>query len=571
MTLIGWLQIGFFFTLLLALTKPIGLYIYGVYEKPIPFKPLRLLEDTLFRFCGIKKEGQDWKNYVFSLIVFNLMGIFIVFMIETLQYALPLNPQGLPSVPWDLALNTAVSYVTNTNWQAYSGETTMSYFTQMTGLTWQNFCAAATGMTAFLALARGITHNTTSSEAITVGNFWVDLIRSLLYIFLPLCFIFALILVSQGVIQNFSPALDITTLEGEKQLIAMGPVASQEAIKILGTNGGGFFNVNSAHPFENPTPFTNFLQMLSMVLIPAALTYTYGKIAKSASHGWSLLAVMFLISLIGAALIYYFESQPNPLLAHYPIDQSLGNMEGKEMRFGIPGSSLFANLTTATSCGATNSMHDSFSPLGGMILLINMLMGEVIFGGVGIGLFGMLMFVIITVFIAGLMVGRTPEYLGKKIEGKEVRFAILYVALHPFFILLGTACSILIPSALASIQNGGPHGLSEILYAYTSTTQNNGSAFAGLNANTLWYNLTLSLGMLMGRFVPIILGLAIAGSMVNKKMAIANAGTFPTQGVLFIGLLIGVIVIIGALTFFPALVLGPFVEATFLLQGKTFL
>jgi len=507
---------------------------------------------------------------MFSLILFNAMGVVILFLIEISQYYLPLNPQKYPAVPWDLALNTAVSFATNTNWQAYSGETTMSYFTQMTGLTWQNFCAAGTGIAAFLALARGLTHHATDEGDRTVGNFWVDLIRSILYVFLPGCFIFALILISQGTLQNFSPPLDITTLEGAKQSIAMGPVASQEAIKILGTNGGGFFNANSAHPFENPTPLTNFLQILAFVLIPAALTYTYGKIAKNSSHGWSLFSAMLVMAILGATFVYYFESQPNPLLNALPLNQELGNLEGKEVRFGVPGSSLFATLTTDTSCGAINSLHDSYTPLGGMVLLINMLLGEVVFGGVGIGLFGMIIYVIISVFIAGLMVERTPEYLGKKIEGKEVRFAILYVALYPLLILVGTSWSLLAPYGLSSLQNLGPHGLSEVLYAYASAAQNNGSAFAGLNANTLWYNLTLALAMFMGRFLSIYLGLAIAGSMVNKKIAMPSAGTFPTQGFLFIGLLIGVILIVGALTFFPVLILGPFVESISLQMGKTF-
>ena len=570
MTLIGGLQIGFVFLLLLALTKPLGLYLYNVYEKPLPFLFLRRFEEIIFRLGGIKNEGQGWKAYMLSLVLFNVIGIFVVFLIQIFQNYLPLNPQKLPAVPWDLALNTAVSFATHTNWQAYSGETTMSYFTQMIGLTWQNFCAAGTGIAAFLALARGLTHHSVDETDCVIGNFWVDLIRSILYVFLPGCFIFSLLLVYQGVLQNFSPTLDVMTLEGAKQSIAMGPVASQEAIKILGTNGGGFFNANSAHPFENPTPYSNFLQIICLVLIPAALTYTYGKMAQNFHHGWSLLATMVILSIIGVTFIYYFESQSNPLLSHLPLSQGMGNLEGKEIRFGIVGTSLFANFATDTSGGPTNAMYDSFSPLGGMILLINMLIGEVIFGGVGVGLFGMLMFVIISVFIAGLMVGRTPEYFGKKIEGKEVRFAILYVALYPLIILLGTSWSILAPYGLSSLENLGPHGLSEILYAYTSATENNGSAFAGLNANTPWYNITLALSMCIGRFLSIYLGLAIAGSMVNKKIALANAGTFPTQGILFISLLMGVLLIVGALTFFPVMVLGPFLENAYFLQGKTF-
>lgn len=570
MTLIGWLQIGFLFILLLALTKPVGLYLYYVYEKPSPIKFLSRLEEKIFQFCGIKPEAQNWKAYMLALFLFNVMGIIVVLLIERMQYFLPLNPQNLPAIPWDLAINTAISFVTNTNWQAYSGETTMSYFTQMVGLTWQNYVAAGTGIAAFLALARGLAHHSTSDKDTTLGNFWVDLIRSILYVLLPASFIFALILVSQGVIQNFSPVLEITTLEGAKQSIAMGPVASQEAIKILGTNGGGFFNTNSAHPFENPTPFTNFLQILCFILIPTALTYTYGKIANNQKHGWSIFSVMLIMAIMSVCFVYYFESQPNPLLNHLPLTQDLGNFEGKEARFGISASSLFASLTTNTSCGAVNSMHDSFTPLGGLILLVNMLLGEVVFGGVGIGLFGMLMFVIISVFIAGLMVGRTPEYLGKKIEGKEVRFAILYVALYPLIILLGASWSILTPYGLSSLQNLGPHGLSEVLYAYTSVSQNNGSAFAGLNANTVWYNSTLALAMFLGRFLSIFLGLAIAGCMVNKKILAVSSGTFPTQGLLFIGLLMGVIIIVGALTFSPVLVLGPFMEEISSLQGRTF-
>ncbi|MDZ4322744.1 MAG: potassium-transporting ATPase subunit KdpA, partial [Alphaproteobacteria bacterium] len=468
------------------------------------------------------------------------------------------------------ALNTAVSFVTNTNWQAYSGELTMSYLTQMMGLTWQNFVSAGTGMAAFLAFSRGLSRHATSPKDILLGNFWVDLLRSVFYVFLPGAFIMALLFISQGVIQNFSPTLEITTLEGGRDLISMGPVASQEAIKILGTNGGGFFGANSAHPFENPTPFTNFLQMLSMILIPGALTYTYGKMIQSQKQGWSIFISMVILSLMGILAVYYFESQPNPLLHGLGLDQTSGNLEGKEVRFGILGSALFANLTTDISCGATNCLHDSFTPLGGLVLLLNILMGELVFGGVGVGLFNMLLFIIISVFMAGLMVGRTPEYLGKKIEGKEVRFAILSVAIYPLIILVGAAISVLSPSALASLHNGGPHGLSEILYAYTSATHNNGSAFGGLNANTLWYNLSLALAMLIGRFFPIYLGLSIAGLMINKKIIRPNAGTFPTQGGLFIGLLIGVILTVGALTFFPVLAIGPFIEYIDLWQGRSF-
>lgn len=570
MNLSGWLQIGFLFSMLLVFTRPLGMYLYNIYENHHGFKALTFFEERLFKFLHIEREGQDWKAYVYALICFNVTGILILFLIEINQDLLPLNPQNLPGVPWDLAFNTAVSFVTNTNWQAYSGETTMSMFTQMVGLTWQNFCSAATGISAFLALARGFAHKGLVNDDITLGNFWVDLLRSILYVLLPLSIIFALFYVSQGVIQNFSPTLTITTLEGGQQSLAMGPVASQEAIKLLGTNGGGFFNANSAHPFENPTPLSNFFQMVSLVLIPAALTYTYGKMAKSSKQGWSLFAAMLVMSLVGASILYYLESQPNPLLNHLPILQEGGNFEGKDVRFGISGSALFANLATDTSGGPSNSMYDSFTPLGGLILLINMLLGEVVWGGVGMGLFGMLIFVVISIFIAGLMVGRSPEYLGKKIEGKEVRFAILYVALYPFLILLGAGWSVLAPYGLSSVQNLGPHGLSEVFYAYTSAAQNNGSAFAGLNANTLWYNLSLSLVMFIGRFFSIFLGLSIAGSMINKKVVQASSGTFPTHGVLFITLLIGSILIVGALTFFPVLVLGPFTEHLFSQEGKIF-
>jgi K+-transporting ATPase ATPase A chain len=570
MTLTGILQIILLFTMLLLLIKPLGIYLFRVYETTNPFPFFNRLEEKLLRWCYFRPEEQDWKAYLKSLLVFNFMGIVIVFCLERFQYYLPYNPENFTAVPWTLALNTAVSFVTNTNWQAYSGELTMSYFTQMAGLTWQNFVSAGTGITIFLALARAFSRHPKSTSDVFLGNFWVDLLRSVFYVFLPGAFILSLVFVSQGVIQNFSPALEITTLEGGRELISMGPVASQEAIKILGTNGGGFFGANSAHPFENPTPFTNFLQMLVMILIPASLTYVYGRMIHNQKQGWSILTAMLILSLAGVFLTAYFEAQPNPLLSALPLDQSLGNMEGKELRFGTLGSALFANLTTDTSCGAANCLHDSFSPGGGLILLLNILMGEIIFGGVGIGLFSMLIFILITIFIAGLMVGRTPEYLGKKIEGKEIRYAILFIAIYPLLILIGTALSVVLPSALSSLGNAGPHGLTEILYAYTSASHNNGSAFGGLNANTTWYNLTLTLAMLIGRFLPIYLGLSIAGLMVNKKIIQANIGTFPTQGTLFIGLLLGVILIVGALTFFPVLALGPFIEYIDLLQGRSF-
>lgn len=566
MNVAGWMQIGLLFAVLLALTKPLGLYLYKVYASPFPFKGYALVEHKLFTALNIETAEQGWKEYGISLLLFSTLGIIVLFFIQVSQHLLPLNPQNLPGVPWDLALNTAVSFVTHTNWQAYSGETTMSMFTQMVGLTWQNFCAAGTGLAVFLAIARGFSN----TERDTVGNFWVDLIRSIVFVLLPLSVLLSLLFVSQGVIQNFSPTLVLTTIEGSQQALHMGPVASQEAIKLLGTNGGGYFTANSAHPFENPTMLSNFLQILSLVLIPAALTYVYGKMTNNGKHGWSLFAAMFFLSCIGAVLLYTFESQPNPLLNHLPLVQDGGNLEGKETRFGIAGSTLFANIATGTSGGPNNASYDSFSPLGGLVLLTNMLAGEVIFGGVGVGLFGMLMFVLLSIFIAGLMVGRSPEYLGKKIEGKEIRFAVLYVALYPFLILLGTGWSVLAPYGLSSLHISGPHGLSEILYAYTSAAQNNGSSFADLNSNTLWYNLTLAFTMFCGRFLSIFLGLAIAGSMVKKKIVQASLGTFPSHGLLFVWLLMAVILIVGALTFFPVLVLGPFTEQLFLTEGKMF-
>jgi K+-transporting ATPase ATPase A chain len=560
MTLTDWSQIGILFLILLLITKPLGLYLYTVFESKASPRILFSLEKRFYALCLINTEEQDWKAYTTSLLIFNGIGIFIVFMIESLQPLLPLNPQNLPSVSWDLALNTAISFVTNTNWQAYSGETTMSTFTQMTALTWQNFLSASTGMAAFFAFARGITRQRLEGSVLTLGNFWVDLVKSLFYVFLPASILFSLILVSQGVMQNFEPALQIKTLEGGAQILPMGPVASQEAIKLLGTNGGGIFNSNSSHPFENPTPLSNFLQIICFISIPAALTYTYGRMTRDQKQGWSIFSVMIILGFLGAAVTSYFESEPNLLLDSLPLSQEQGNLEGKEVRFGSFGSALYATFTTATACGATNCSHDSFTPLGGLVLLSNILLGEVIFGGVGMGLFGMLIYVIITVFLAGLMVGRTPEYLGKKIEGKEVRLATLIITLYPLLILLGSSLSLITTSGLSSIHNPGPHGLSEVLYAFSSTTQNNGSAFSGLNGNTVWYNLMLSLTMLLGRFLPICLGLAIAGSLVNKKIVVVSTGTFETKGFLFIGLLLGVILIVGALTYFPVLTLGPIAE-----------
>ncbi len=570
MAFMGWVEISLLFLLLVLFVKPVGSYIYNVLENPIPFSWLRKVEATLFSFCGIADEKQTWKAYAFSLFLFNILGILVLFLIQSTQYFLPLNPSAFSSPSWDLSLNTAVSFATNTNWQSYSGEQTMSYLTQMLGLTWQNFCAAGTGLAAFMAFARGLTHSASPDGHKELGNFWIDLMRSLLYIFIPGSIIFVFILISQGVIQNFLPPLEVVTLEGAKQILPMGPVASQEAIKILGTNGGGFFNVNSAHPFENPTPLTNFLQIFCLVLIPASLTYTYGKMAKNKWHGWSLLTVMVVMALLSVGLVYYFESQGNTLFTDLPIIQDLGNMEGKEVRFGAAGSSLFASLTTSVAGGAVNSMHDSYTPLGGMILLVNMLLGEVIFGSVGMGMLSMLIFVMITVFLAGLMIGRTPEYLGKKIEGKEIRFVILYIALHSSLILIGVSMALFYAGVLSSHTILNPHKLTQIIYAYTSAAQNNGSAFAGLETDTLWYNTSLSVVMFLGRYLSIIFALVIAGSMVNKKRITVSLGTLPTQGVLFVVLLIGVIFVVGALTFFPIVALGPFLEHSFYLQGKVF-
>ncbi|MGZ3459056.1 MAG: potassium-transporting ATPase subunit KdpA, partial [Archangium sp.] len=497
------------------------------------------------------------------------LTLLVTYGIERLQHLLPLNPQKFAAVPPDLAFNTAASFTTNTNWQAYTGESTMSYLTQMAGLAWHNFTSAAAGMAVAIAVARGLTRRLAPGAARTLGNFWVDLVRGTLYVLLPLSIVAALVLVSQGVIQNFSPYREVTTLEGAKQVLALGPVASQEAIKELGTNGGGFFNANSAHPFENPTPLTNLVQLVSIFAIPAALTYTYGKMARDTRQGWALFAAMSVLFFAGVFAAYAAESQANPAVAAAQVLQD-GNLEGKEVRFGVPASALFATVTTDASCGAVNSMHDSFTALGGLVPLVNIQRGEVIFGGVGAGLYGILVMVVLAVFIAGLMVGRTPEYLGKKIEAKEMKLAMLYVLIFPLLILGTSAVAAVIPQGVSSLNNAGPHGLSEILYAYTSGTGNNGSAFAGLNANTPFWNVSLGVVMLAGRFLMIVPVLAIAGSMVGKKVVPPSLGTFPTNGALFTGLLVSVVVIVGALTFFPALSLGPIVEHYLGQAGKVF-
>ena len=573
MTMNGWLQIAFFCAAVGAATKPLGIYLFRVFEgerRPLPsvFGPI---ERATFAASGVDPgEEQDWKGYALALLLFSLVGALFTYAIQRLQGVLPLNPQGFGAVAPDSSFNTAVSFTTNTNWQGYAGETTMSYLSQTVGLAWHDFTSAAAGIGVALAVARGFTRRPGPDGAKTIGNFWADLIRAIVYVLLPLSVVFALVLVSQGVIQNFSPYVEASTLEGAKQTIAMGPVASQEAIKQLGTNGGGFFNANSAHPFENPTPIANFFQMFAIFLIPAALTFTYGRMTGSARQGWAIFGAMSVLFLLGVLACTAAESQPNPALAGLGVDQSTGNLEGKEVRFGIANSALFPATTPAASCGAVNAMHDSFTPLGGLVPLVNIQLGEVVFGGVGAGLYGILVYVVLSVFIAGLMVGRTPEYLGKKIEAREMKLALLYVLIFPLLVLGFAGWSAVVPYGTAATNNAGPHGLSEILYAFTSAAGNNGSAFAGLGANTPWYDTTLGLTMLAGRFLMIVPLLAIAGSMVGKKVVAAGPGTFPTDGVLFAGLLAGVVVIVGALTFFPALSLGPIVEHFLARSGRVF-
>jgi K+-transporting ATPase ATPase A chain len=571
MTAAGWIQLAVFSAVVLALTKPLGGYLHRVFEgerQPLP-RVLGPVERVLVRLCGVDaRKEQTWVQYASALLAFSLFSVLIVYAIQRLQGVLPWNPQKFAAVEPGLAFNTAVSFPTNTNWQAYSGESVMSYFTQMAALAWQNFASAAAGIGVALALSRGFTRRPGPTGPRTLGNFWVDLLRAMLYVLLPISIVVALFFVSQGVIQNLSAYREVTTVEGAKQLLALGPVASQEAIKMLGTNGGGFFNANSAHPFENPTPLTNFVQMVLIFVIAAALTNTYGRMAKSERQGWALFGAMSALFLTGALVCSLAEAQPNPALRGLAVDQSAGNLEGKEARFGVPASALFAVVTTDASCGAVNAMHDSFNPLGGLVPLVNLQLGEVIFGGVGAGLYGILVMVVLSVFIAGLMVGRTPEYLGKKIEAREMKLAVLYVLVFPIVVLGFSAWSAVAPEALSSLANNGPHGLSEFLYAYTSGAANNGSAFAGLNANTPFWNLTMGVTMLVGRFFMIVPALAIAGSMVGKKVVPPGPGTFPTDNVLFATLLVFVVVIVGALTFFPALALGPVVEH--LANGRVF-
>ncbi len=563
MTTLDYFQIFLFIALVIALTPVLGKFMYKVFagEKTIMHPVFGGLEKLSYKLIKVNpNEESNWKSYTFGLLLFNLVGIIFLFLIQMIQAQLPLNPANLPNVSWHSALNTAISFVTNTNWQGYSGETTLSYFVQMVGLTVQNFVSAATGIAVIIALIRGLSRKTTDK----LGNFWVDLTRSTLYILLPLSILFAVVLVGQGVVQNFNSYETVHTLQGGQQVLPMGPAASQIAIKQLGTNGGGFFNANSAHPFENPSPFSNFLEMLTIFLISGGLTYTYGKMVGSTRQGWTIFMVMMFLFVAGLGISLYSEYAANPVFGN------IAAMEGKETRFGITNSVLFSVVTTDASCGSVNAMHDSLSPLSGMVPMINMMLGEVIFGGVGAGLYGMVVFIILTVFIAGLMVGRTPEYLGKKIGAFEVQMAIIANLSTSFAILLFTAWASVSSYGLSSLNNSGPHGFSEIFYAFTSAAGNNGSAFAGLNANTLFYNLALGLVMLIGRFGVIIPMLAIAGSLAGKNITPTSAGTFRTDNWLFASLLIAVILIVGGLTYFPALSLGPIVEHLLMHSGITF-
>ena len=588
MTSAGILQIAIFFALILACTKPIGIFMTRVFdgERTFLHPVLRWLEVLTYKVIGVQEEvEQRWTQYTAALLSFSIFGFLLVYFIQRAQGFLPLNPQGFGAgnVSPDLAFNTSSSFVTNTNWQAYSGESTLSYFVQMAALTVQNFASAAAGIAVAIALVRGFVRQ----EKKTIGNFWVDVTRATVYVLLPISIVAAVAFCAMGVIQNLHPYTTIATVEGAKQVIAQGPVASQEAIKHLGTNGGGFFGANSSHPFENPTPLSNLLQMFLIFVIPAGLTYTFGRMVKDTRQGWAIFAAFAVMSLAGVFVAYHFEQGGNPILSSLGVQsaattgQAGGNMEGKEVRFGIANSALFATVTTDASCGAVNSMHDSFTPIGGLVPLFNMMTGEVIFGGTGAGLYGILLYCILAVFIAGLMVGRTPEYLGKKIEQKEVKMAMLAIIATAFSILMFSAISTVIQfpakgywnppgAATANMTNSGPHGFGEILYTYVSGTGNNGSAFGGLATNTPWYNLTIGLAMFMGRFLFLIPLLAAAGSLAAKRKVPSTSGTFPTHGPLFVGLLVGTVLIVGALTFFPAIALGPVVEHFLMNSGKLF-
>jgi K+-transporting ATPase ATPase A chain len=598
MTANGWLQIVVYLAVIFAITKPLGVFMARVFNRERTFlDPMaRPIERLLYRLTGVDEDHEmRWTEYALTMLLFSGVTMLLLYLMQRVQPLLPWNPQKFGAVPPTLSFNTAASFTTNTNWQNYAGETTMSYLTQMAGLAYHNFASAAIGIALAIAFIRGIARR----EKETIGNFWVDMTRSTLWLLLPMCIVYALVLVSQGVVQNFRPYDTVKLVEPQKvqrtgadgspvighdgkpvmdtvgdQTIAQGPVASQEAIKMLGTNGGGFFNANSAHPFENPTPFSNYLQMISIFAIPAGLTYTLGRMTGSQRHGWAVWGAMAILFLCGVSVAYWAESKGNPLLKgvdqHASARQSGGNMEGKEVRYGIADSTLFATITTDASCGAINSWHDSFTPLGGMVPLVNIMLSETVFGGVGAGLYGILIYVVLAVFIAGLMVGRTPEYLGKKIEAYDVKMAMLVTLVFPLIILVLTGISAVEGFGTSSISNAGPHGLTQILYAFTSMAGNNGSAFAGLNGNTAWYNTAGALTMLVGRFFMIIPMLAIAGNLAQKKTVPASAGTFPVTTPLFAILLVSVIVIVGALTFFPALSLGPVLEHLLMMAGKTF-
>jgi K+-transporting ATPase ATPase A chain len=562
----GWLQAGVLFGAILVLAKPAGIFMGKVFQGETTWlsRVLRPLEVAIYRVSGIREDQEmPWYAYAFAVLAFHLVGLAFLYVLLRTQQWLPLNPQHFGPLSPDLAWNTAVSFTTNTNWQFYSGESTMSYLSQMAGLAWHNFVSAAAGIAIAVAVIRGVTRTTTKS----LGSFWVDMTRAVLYVLLPVSIVAGLLLVSQGVPQNFHAYQQVRSIEGFSQTITGGPIASQESIKELGTNGGGFVNANSASPNENPTPFTDWLELFLILIIPAGLVYMYGRMVKNVKHGWAIFAAMSILLITGFGLAYWAEGAGNPLVHHLGVLG--GNMEGKETRFGIAASALFATVTTATSCGAVNAMHDSFTALGGLIPLVNMQLGEIVFGGVGSGLYSTIVFVVLTVFIAGLMVGRTPEYLGKKIERREVQFAILAILVTPVLCLIPTALAASIPAGLATLNNSGPHGFSEILYAYTSGNANNGSAFAGLSPN-LFYNVTMGINMLFGRFIEAIPTLALAGALVGKTAVPESAGTFTTHSPIFVVLLLGVIVIVGALTFLPADALGPIVEHLLIQQGKTF-